>query len=299
MNGLKERFDEHLKNETMKGQPISSLLQILVCLRFLATGSFQIILGDDVRIDRSTVSRINARVLPLIASLREQHIRMPSTAEEIADTKLGFQSIAGFPQVIGCIDGSHVPIQSPGGDNTELYRCRKGFFSFNLQIVCDYKLKINDIVARWPGSTHESTIFNSSLIKLHLEEGRYGTSIILGDSAYPASHSLLTPLAQVNSIAGQHYQAAHTATRNVVERTIGVWKRRFPAMSQQLRLKKETSLIAIVASAVLHNMAVDEGLELPDEPIPEEADVEMIYEGVAANANAVAFRNVFINQHFN
>lgn len=45
-----------------------------------------------------------------------------------------FYSIASFPDVIGAIDCTHVRIQSPGGENAERFRNRKGYFSINCQV---------------------------------------------------------------------------------------------------------------------------------------------------------------------
>ena len=109
---------------------------------------------------------------------------MPRTDKEIQKVKAEFYKIRQFPNVIGCIDGSHVPIQSPGGENAEIFRNRKGYFSVNIQAVCDANLVIRDIVARWPGSTHDSTMFNLSRLCASLEAHEFqGVSYLLGDSA--------------------------------------------------------------------------------------------------------------------
>ena len=55
--------------------------------------------------------------------------------------KTKFFNITWFPSVIGCIDGKHAPIQSPGGDNAELFLNRKGYISINVQVVCVADLK--------------------------------------------------------------------------------------------------------------------------------------------------------------
>lgn len=73
---------------------------------------------------------------------------MPSTLVEIQQTKFGFYKMHKFPQVIGVIDCTHIRIQFPCQDIGEQYRNRKGYFSFNVQVVCNSNLEITDNVAR-------------------------------------------------------------------------------------------------------------------------------------------------------
>ena len=42
--------------------------------------------------------------------------------------------IAGFPNVLGAVDGTHVRIQRPRGEEVAPYRNRKGYFSINVQV---------------------------------------------------------------------------------------------------------------------------------------------------------------------
>lgn len=81
---------------------------------------------------------------------------------------------------MGAIDCTHVKIQSPGGENVEVFRIRKEYFSINVQAMCSADLKILDVVARWPGSTHDSTIFNNSRCRARMENGEFQNSILLG-----------------------------------------------------------------------------------------------------------------------
>lgn len=67
-------------------------------------------------------------------------------------------------------------------------------FSINVQVVADAKCYIRNIVARWPGGSHESHIFESSNIKGRIEVGEFGDSWILGDRGYALKSYLLTPL---------------------------------------------------------------------------------------------------------
>ena len=55
-------------------------------------------------------------------------------------TKHDFYQIAGFPNVLGAVDGSLIPIIAPNNNEPE-YVCRKGFHAINIQVVADASLR--------------------------------------------------------------------------------------------------------------------------------------------------------------
>ena len=134
-------------------------------------------------ISKSTVSRIVRKVTCCIASLSATEIQFPEREEDRQSLKQDFFAIASFPNVVGALDCTHVSINSPGGDEGELYRNRKGYFSLNVQAVVNARLVILDLVARWPGSVHDSTIFSNSLIHARFEN-REIDGYLLGDGGY-------------------------------------------------------------------------------------------------------------------
>jgi hypothetical protein len=211
-----------------------------------------------MHIHKSNICRTIRRVTNQIAQLSRQYIKMPNNNQELMATKQGFFQIAGFPRVVGAVDCTHVSIQSPGGPTAELYRNRKGYFSINVQAICDSELKLLHIISRWPGSVHDSTIFNNSPLPVEFRMGRYGNGFLLGYSGYPCKPHLLTPVTVNQMNASQEaYNRAHIATRNTVERFFGVLKRRFPCLKNGLRLKLVTTVKVIVACGVLHNICKD------------------------------------------
>lgn len=59
----------------------------------------------------------------------------------------------------------------------------------------------------------------------------------------------------------------HGRTRRIVERTFGIWKRRFPCLSKGLQTKLLTSTTIVVACAVLHNLSLmfNDKMEIEEE----------------------------------
>ncbi|CAH1989500.1 unnamed protein product [Acanthoscelides obtectus] len=174
---------------------------------------------------QTTASRIIAKVSRVIAGLSNQYIRMPNKADEIIRVQNGFYRICRFPRVVGCIDEAHIKMQSPGAQDGERFRNRKSYFSINTQIVAGPDLKIFDIVARWPGSTHDSTIFNASYLRTRTEGRQFQNAVLLGDSGYQLKVYLMTPLQNPGNLMC-----------NVVETLIGVWNCRFPVLAYGSRV---------------------------------------------------------------
>jgi len=98
---------------------------------------------------------------------------------------------------------------------------------------------------------------------MRFESGEMGNYLLLGDSGYPLRSYLLTPFETTHTNGQRLYNEAQIRTRNVVERTFGIWKRRFPILSMGIRTKLPLTQAIIVASAVLHNLAYENGDQLP------------------------------------
>lgn len=133
-----------------------------------------------------------------------------------------------------------------------------------MQVVCDAKYFITDIVARWPGSSHDSTIFNNSTICTRFEQNAFGSGIILGDSAYALQSYLMTPLLNPVTPAENLYNESHIRTRTIIERTFGIWKKRFPILSIGMKCNLEQVQDIVVATAVLHIICRSQNVPEPE-----------------------------------
>ncbi|KAH3783793.1 hypothetical protein DPMN_161743 [Dreissena polymorpha] len=79
---------------TLRNSPLLPIQQLCIFLRAMATGSFQLVVGDTVRVSQPSVSRCCRRVGRAIARLARRYVRFPDR-EECKTLKSRFQSIAG------------------------------------------------------------------------------------------------------------------------------------------------------------------------------------------------------------
>lgn len=244
-------------------------------------------------ISQQAVNVICKNVAEALARRAHLFINMPTLLEDQQNIIRGFRNICGFPSVIGAIDCTHIRIKRVGGEMSEAYVNRKGYYLINTQVVCDSNLKIRDIVARWRGSAHDSRIFNESSLKERCESGEFHGRL-LGDSRYACTGYLFTPVRNPTNDKKEAYNRAHIRTRNTIERCFGLLKQRFRCLLRGMYMKLSTAKTTIVALAVLHNIAID---------MNEQTDIVRYVRRRTRRlqrdtVRGAIIRRNFINQHF-
>jgi hypothetical protein len=251
-----------------RNNSVSPVNQLLICIRYYATGCHQLTLQYFSGMHKSTINRIVKRVTEAIcATLSQEITSFPEGNENIISIMQGFYQLRQFPNVNGAIDCTHINIVSPGRDDAEIFRNRKKYFSVNVQAVADHNYRFKNLVARWPGSTHDVTIFNNSQLKASVHNDRNPNFYLLGNNGYALKPYLLTPLLEPRNQAERRYNNSHKRTRVIIENTFGIWKRRFPILAYGCRTKLSLTLDIIVATAVLHNIARNANSDEPELPV--------------------------------
>ena len=166
ITNLCRMFQRDLQRSTMRSHAFPVSLQVMVALRFFATGSFQLVNADVYNISRANVSHISRDVTACLIRVCNQFIKMPTDQAELHTIMQGFYDIANFPNIVGAIDGTHVRIKSPSTD-VHLYVNRKNYHSINVQGVCDRQI---------------------------------GNGWLIGDSGYLLRTLLLTPVLQPTTL---------------------------------------------------------------------------------------------------
>ncbi|CAH3158070.1 unnamed protein product, partial [Pocillopora meandrina] len=246
-----------LEHQTRRGLPLTPMQQVLIALRFYATGTFQRGIGDLFGVSVFAACRVIHKVSRAIAKQKRQFLSIPGN---LADVKRKFYDVGHSPGVIGAIDCTHVRV-----------------------------------ISRWPGSTHDSRIFENSNIADKLRGGVLD-GILLGDSGYACRAYLLTPILKPKNAGEVRYNTAHRRTRCVIERCFGLLKRRFPCLHLGLRTALPNILVIIVATAVLHNFALIHREQDFDEDIEDEnVPFDIV---AAADASGNAKRQLIISRYF-
>ncbi|XP_059226785.1 putative nuclease HARBI1 isoform X1 [Stomoxys calcitrans] len=249
-------------------------IKLATFLRFLATGSYQSTVGNEIisSASKSSVCRIIRECLQLFENwICGKWIKTP-TQEEEQDTMASFFEKTGFPGIIGCVDGTHVRFKGPGNDVKHLYYNRKGYYSINAMVICDHNMKIICVDGRHPGANHDAFIWEASTADLKLQndfDRGKRNFWILGDGGYKLKPFLMTPYRNPRDLAETRYNRKHASARNVVERCFGLLKNRFRCIigSRGLHYSPEKATQIINACCALHNMCITyKCIEEPTDP---------------------------------
>ncbi|XP_050065798.1 putative nuclease HARBI1 [Aphis gossypii] len=263
--------------------------KVLVTLNFLATGSYQSPIGNSrfAALSQPTVSRCISEVVEALnhPEIFNEWVKFPKNLNELTEIRNEFYRENWISRSYRCIDCTHIAIVSPStnlnlneNQNPEhIYVNRKGYHSINVQLICDSKLRILNVNARFPGSTHDTHIWNNSLVLPVLQElyrRNYDNFYLLGDSGYPLRQWLLTPITNPTTDAEKFFNTKQMSTRCIIERCNGVLKMRFRCLLKDriLHYKPEKASSIINACVVLHNMCIANNVPMKYEHDIEEHD---------------------------
>ncbi|XP_071651751.1 uncharacterized protein [Temnothorax longispinosus] len=191
------------------------------------------------------------------------------------------------------VEDGRVPLE-------HIYINRKGYYSINTQLICDWRLRIMHINARYAGSTHDTFIWNNSNAKtamVHLYRRFPQKNFhLLGDSGYSLRPWMMTPI--IGAVEGSPealYNRKQMRCRALVEQCNGLLKMRFRCLLKHrvLYYSPPTASKIIYTCAVLHNMCIDQNVPLDLNDDNEDiGDFGMYNENHIANERNMVERNV-------
>jgi len=220
--------------------------------------------------NKSSAHTCIMQVLHAIVSLKEKYVMWPDV-KDYPEIAAHFETVGGFPNVVGAIDGTHIPIKPPSCDRDSFIN-RKGWPSINVMAVCDHRKVFTAVFADRAGSVHDARVFRVSPLGHQLEHGDIGDGRyhIIGDSAYPLLPQLMVPYKDNGHLtaAQRKYNLVHASTRGIVERAFVQLKGKFRRLRGLECNKICNSLLIIDAAFILHNFVLlhdQKGMEGFDE----------------------------------
>ena len=206
-------------------------------------------------------------------------VKFPSEKNDVEKANICFLKKFGFPRVIGCIDGTHIPIMQPS-ENPHDYFSYKMKYTLNVQAICDHSGKFLDVDIKWPGSLHDARVFPNSEIqkrysninfKLFHKELIPGDEdvpqLIIADPAYPLLPYVMKEYTTCNSNAEVIFNNMLRAARNQIECAFGRLKARWRILLRPIDLKLDDVPDIIFACIVLHNFCESKNIELNPEDV--------------------------------
>ena len=203
------------RQDTKFRKCISVTQRVCITLWCLSTSCEYRTIAHLFGVSRSTICVIVQETCSAIVTvLMKTYIAFPKD-DALRAVVNGFENKWGFPQCVGAIDGSHIPISAPELNHTDYYN-RKGWYSMIVQAVVDHEYLFRDICVGWPGSVHDARVFvNLQIYKKITEDCILGSEpcrtilgkqiplCIVGDSAYPIQTWLMKPFAHNTSLTAQ------------------------------------------------------------------------------------------------
>ncbi|KAL5574421.1 hypothetical protein UlMin_016120 [Ulmus minor] len=212
----------------------------------------------------STISKYFGIVLEAIFNMSGEYIRPPDMNNVHHTIRYNNRFFPYFQGCVGAIDGTHVSA-CVGGARADKFRGRKGDTTWNVLAACDFDLKFTYMLSGWEGSAHDARVLEHVISEPQNgfpfpPPGKY----YLVDSGYANRGCFLAPYRGTNyhlrdrrRLGGdrkkEQFNYRHASLRNAIERTFGIWKRRFPILRSMHQFPLDKQAMIPVACAVLHN----------------------------------------------
>ena len=221
---IADKLWDHLEHRSYRNNPTPVYIQVLFALHYLSEGVFFHSVCQMYNVSKSTAQRCLIRFCRAVCRLMKDEIRIPSE-RSLELVKQSFYEIAGFPNVIGLIDGTLIKIKTPA-HRPQDFMTRKRFCALNVYICCGPDNRIYDCSVKFPGSVNDSRVFQDTELRRYLQSKPVGFGVVLGDNGYGIQSYLMTPILYPDSVGHRRYNSSHRKTRVIVEHTLGMLKAR-------------------------------------------------------------------------
>jgi hypothetical protein len=171
------RWLGHLMFEPVRNYELEPFHQIIAAMRELASGSRYLDTGHSHGLSGPTIGRyLRKFVKAVISELFNEFVRWPASAADCQDIADRFallpETVNGFDDVCGCLDGTLVPFtEAPIPFDQQYYTARIHRSAINVMVVCGPEKQFYYCSASYPGSVHDLTVLRESRMFRRFERG--------------------------------------------------------------------------------------------------------------------------------
>lgn len=141
-----------------------------VALCRFPTGNPYRTVGLTFGIGRCTAMNVKDEFCSALIRRTSDFIKFPKTEAKTSQAIQKFQEISHFPQVVGALDGSHIPIKAPE-EYPNKYINRKSFNDIVFQGVADANGKFLPMSTGYAGSIHDAHVIQRSSLLAAIKDG--------------------------------------------------------------------------------------------------------------------------------
>jgi DDE superfamily endonuclease len=246
--------------------------QLLVLLKYFGSdgnSASNLNLGAFFGISRGSAESCRTNALLALLSIEHRTYYWPNSDERkqisnrIRDSYL-------FPNCVGLIDGTLLPLATRPLLHGENYLSRKRYYAIVMLVVCDDQSRILYYHVGWPGSVHDNRVWRTCNLFKNCETMFSPREYLLGDSAFTASDIMVPPF---KSSAGKELHGNYAAFNTLLakprvksEHCIGLLKGRFPFLRGiRMLLGNKEHMARIIdhvrGAVILHNFMIGQPYE--------------------------------------
>ena len=258
--------DTVFANKSNTGQADVKLQFMICAYRFGSSGSSAAVgkIARHFGVSEGFVIKSTDRCIEALLKREKIEVTWPDDDEREA-IKTRILNESGFPDCIGMVDGTLIPLQfKPSKDGAD-YWSHKSKYGIAAMIVCDDRRKIRYVFAGFCGSAHDMRVYSNSKLSSSADSFFKAGEYLLGDSGYTTTirtvSSYKKPLANLQE--NERFNRCLSSMRIRVEHCIGILKGRFPSL-QSLRTQikdvetHKRAVLWIKACVVLNNMLLSD-----------------------------------------
>lgn len=266
-----------IKQTTHLRRSITPHERLTATLQWMASGVSITKLSKNTNISTSALSGIIVETLMALLDKFQDQIRLPESEDEwlLEAEKIRIKHNGVFPNVVGCIDGSHIEITKPEHSGS-MYWSYLQKFTVNLMAVVGADYKFLYVSVGNNGSRCDSVVLRSTKFYQRLKndtlnlpkERSIGNNslpyVFLGDQGFALEPEIMIPYSKArlrdDSDGRCHTFNYHlSALRRIVENAFGQIKARFPILKGPITCKLETMDKLVFVCCLLHNFLKNEG----------------------------------------